>query len=46
MGQSEDDVEVRHGQQPSAERAAIHLARAFPWHLGQCLLRQELNEMS
>ena len=30
----------------SAERAASHLARAFPWHLGQCRLRHELNEMA
>jgi hypothetical protein len=30
----------------SAERAASHFARAFPWHLGQCLLRHELNEMA
>ena len=26
----------------SAERAASHRARALPWHLGQCRLRQEL----
>jgi hypothetical protein len=23
-----------------------HFARAFPWHFGQCRLRQELNEMA
>jgi hypothetical protein len=33
-------VEVRHNS--SAERAASHLARALPWHLGQCRLRHEL----
>ena len=26
----------------SAALAAIHLARAFPWHRGQCLFRHEL----
>jgi hypothetical protein len=30
----------------SAARAAIHLKRAFPWHLGQCLFRHELYEMA
>jgi hypothetical protein len=30
----------------SAALAAIHLARAFPWHLGQCLFRHELYEMA
>jgi hypothetical protein len=30
----------------SAERAASHLARALPWHLGQCRLRHELKEMA
>ena len=44
MRQGEDDVEVGNGQQfPSARRA---MARAFPWHFGQCRLRQELYEMA
>jgi hypothetical protein len=45
MRQSEDDVEVRNGQQFSRARGQP-LARAFPWHLGQCRLRHELNEMA
>ena len=43
--QGEDVVEVRNGSS-SAERAASHFARAFPWHFGQCRLRHELNEMA
>jgi len=30
----------------SAALAAIHLERAFPWHLGQCLFLHELYEMA
>jgi len=30
-----------HRKVRSAERAASHLARALPWHFGQCRLRQE-----
>ena len=37
---------VRRTGNSSAERAASHFARAFPWHLGQCRLRHELNEMA
>ena len=45
MRQGEDDVEVRNGQQLSRARAS-HLARALPWHFGQCRLRHELYEMA
>ena len=40
--QREHDVEVRDRQKLGLAPSASQLARARPWHFGQCRLRQEL----
>ena len=46
VGQGEDDVEVRHGQQLSRTRSQPLGQRALPWHFGQLRSRHELYEMA
>jgi hypothetical protein len=46
VGNRKDDMNVVDRQQFRLCSPASHLSRALVWHLGQCLERQELNEMA